>query len=376
MTATTRRRTRSFRLGTVPIGGQAPVSIQSMTNVPATYAEALTAQIRELASAGCEIVRVAVPSADAFPAFEAVLADSPLPVIADIHFDWRLAVGAVERGAHGIRINPGNIGTEANLVRVAHACRAAGGTPIRVGVNAGSLAPPIKEKYNGASPEALSESAQRACRILENAGCSAIKVSLKASDVGSTVAACRLFAARTDYPLHLGVTEAGTRSICTVKSAMGIGALLLDGIGDTIRVSLTGDPVEEIRLARRILQAAGCRRFEPEVVACPTCGRTAIDLISAVQAVESALDGWSISGQVPNVRKIAVMGCVVNGPGEAADADIGLAGGAGKAALFRDGAVFATIPEEGMVAELLRHLESRLVPVAEYAPFPVKDTTS
>lgn len=368
MTASNRRHTRSLKVGAVPVGGQAPVSIQSMTNVPAADAEALMRQIRELAAAGCEIVRVAVPSADALPAFGAALAESPLPVIADIHFDWRLAVDAVERGAHGIRINPGNIGGAANLRRVAHACRAAGGTPIRVGVNAGSLASAVKDKYEGALPEALSESAQQACRLLEDAGCSAIKVSLKASDVGSTVAACRHFAARTDYPLHLGVTEAGTQSTCTVKSAMGIGALLLDGIGDTIRVSLTGDPVEEIRLARRILQAAGCRRFEPEVVACPTCGRTAIDLIAAVQAVESALDAWSRRGQVPNVRKIAVMGCVVNGPGEAADADIGLAGGAGKAALFRDGAVFATISEDVMVAELLRHLESRLVPAAEYAP--------
>ncbi|MFW5802749.1 MAG: flavodoxin-dependent (E)-4-hydroxy-3-methylbut-2-enyl-diphosphate synthase [Verrucomicrobiota bacterium] len=368
MTPAVRRRTRIFKVGSVPVGGQSPVSIQSMTNAPAADAEALMAQIRSLAAAGCEIVRVAVPSSDTYSVFEEVLADSPLPVIADIHFDWRLAVGAVERGAHGIRINPGNIGGMSNLKRVAHACRAAGGTPIRVGVNAGSLDSSIKEKYGGASPEALSESAQQSCRILEDAGCSAIKVSLKASDVGSTVAACRHFAARTDYPLHLGVTEAGTRSTCTVKSAMGIGALLLDGIGDTLRVSLTGNPVDEIRLARRILQAAGCRRFEPEVVACPTCGRTAIDLIPAVQAVESALDSWLASGLVPNVRKIAVMGCVVNGPGEATDADIGLAGGAGKAALFRDGAVFATIPEEGMVTELLRHLESLLVPAREYAP--------
>lgn len=363
----TRRKTRSFSVGTTRIGGDAPVSIQSMTTAPPRDGAAVQRQIAELAEAGCEIVRVALPDADCLDAFAEVVRASSLPVIADIHFDWRLAVGAVERGAHGIRINPGNIGGPENLRRVAHACREHG-TPIRVGVNAGSLDPAIQERYRGPTPEALAESARRACDFLEANGCRHIKVSLKTSDVSNTVAAYRRFAADTDYPLHLGVTEAGTRLNCTVKSAMGIGALLLDGIGDTLRVSLTGEPAAEIRLARRILEAAGCRRFCPDVVSCPTCGRTEIDLVGAVQAVEQALANWERRGQIPNVRKIAVMGCVVNGPGEAADADIGLAGGRGKAALFRDGAVFATIPEEGMVEALLDHLESRLVPKAEYGP--------
>lgn len=357
----TRRETRALRLGETVVGGGAPISIQSMTSAPPSDSTAVLAQINQLSLAGCEIVRCALPNSTAAETLPTILASSPLPVIADIHFDWRLALAAIEAGAHGIRINPGNIGSEERLREVARAC-ADSGTVVRIGVNGGSLDADLLERHGGPTPQALTESAVRACETMEEEGCATIKVSLKVSSVRETVEANRLFAARTDYPLHLGVTEAGAGTACVVKSAIGIGALLLDGIGDTIRVSMTGGPVEEVRVARHILQSLGLRHFGPDLVACPTCGRTAIDLTTTVRRVEEQLAAWRAAGRVPNVRKVAIMGCAVNGPGEARDADIGIAGGNGKGVLFRRGEVCRSVPESELAGALVEELERHLPP--------------
>lgn len=352
-----RRKTRRLMLGSVAVGGGAAVSVQSMTTTDTRDPAATGEQIRALARAGCDIVRVAVPDREAVAALPAICAESPLPVVADIHFDSRLAIGAVQAGVHGLRINPGNIG-DAEAVRcVARACAEAG-IPIRVGVNAGSLAPELLQRHGCATPEAMVESALAQCRLLEDAGCDRLKVSLKASSVRLTVAACRAFAAVCDYPLHLGVTEAGSLLPCAVKSAMGIGALLLDGIGDTIRVSLTGDPVQEVEIALQILRALDLRHDRPEVISCPTCGRTEIDLVAIAGRVEEELHALHRAGRRVALRKIAVMGCVVNGPGEARDADVGIAGGRGKGALFRKGQVVRSLPEDELVAALLNEIRA------------------
>lgn len=342
---------RQIRVGGVAIGGGAPVSIQSMTNTPTHDVEATLAQIRALAAAGCDIVRVAVPDLAAAKAIGQLKAGSPLPLVADIHFDYRLALEAVEQGIDKIRINPGNIGGPDRVEAVARACQERR-IPIRIGVNGGSLEKELLNRYGGPTPEALVESALGHAALLERYGFEDICISMKASSVPVTMRACRLMAERYDYPLHLGVTEAGTPDLGAVKSAAGIGGLLALGIGDTFRVTLTADPVEEIVLARKILKAVGLRREGPELIACPTCGRTQIDLIPMAEKVEELLR------QVDKPITVAVMGCVVNGPGEASHADVGIAGGKGEGVLFLHGQVVAKVPEEELIPRLMQLIDT------------------
>lgn len=342
--------TRQIHVGGVPIGGGAPVSIQSMTNTPTHDVEATLSQIRALAAAGCDIVRVAVPDMRAAEAVGALKAGSPVPLVADIHFDYRLALKAAEQRIDKIRINPGNIGAPERVEAVAKACRERG-IPIRVGVNGGSLEKELLAKYGGPTPEAMVESALGHIRLLERYGFEDICVSLKASSVPATMNAYRLMAERYDYPLHLGVTEAGTREMGELKAAAGIGGLLALGVGDTLRVSLTADPVEEVFAARRILKAIGLRREGPELIACPTCGRTQINLIPMAKQVEELLKG------VDKPITVAVMGCIVNGPGEARHADVGLAGGHGEGVLFKHGQVVARVSEDELVPGLMKLIE-------------------
>ncbi len=342
---------RQIKVGDVLIGGGAPVSIQSMTNTPTHDVEATLKQIRALAAAGCEIVRVAVPDERAAEAIGAIKAGSPVPLVADIHFDYRLALTAVEQGIDKIRINPGNIGGADRVEAVARACRERG-VPIRVGVNGGSLERALLDRYGGPTPEAMVESALGHIRLLERFGFEDICVSLKTSSVPTTMRAYQLMAERYDYPLHLGVTEAGTPTMGILKSAAGIGGLLALGIGDTLRLTLTADPVEEVLEARKLLQAIGLRREGPELIACPTCGRTQIDLIPMAHRVEELLQ---------NVSKpitVAVMGCIVNGPGEARHADVGIAGGKGEGVLFKRGQIVAKVPEDQLIPELMKLIDT------------------
>ena len=342
---------RQITVGGVKIGGGAPVTIQSMTNTSTHDVEKTLSQIRALAAAGCDIVRVAVPDMAAAEAIGALKAGSPVPLVADIHFDYRLALKAVEQGIDKIRINPGNIGSPERVRAVADACRERG-VPIRIGVNGGSLERPLLEKYGGPTPEALVESALGHARLLERFDFHDICISLKASSVPVTMRAYRLMAERYDYPLHLGVTEAGTPGLGTIKSAAGIGGLLALGIGDTFRVTLTADPVEEIAVAKQILKAVGLRKDGPELIACPTCGRTNIDLIPMAREVEALLE------RVDKPITVAVMGCVVNGPGEARHADVGIAGGRGEGVLFKKGQIVAKVPEDQLVPELMKLIDT------------------
>lgn len=342
--------TRKLNVGGVPIGGDAAVSIQSMTNTPTHDVDATLTQIRALAAAGCDIVRVAVPDMKAAKALGRLKEGSPVPLVADIHFDYRLALEAVEQGIDKIRINPGNIGAPDRVGAVARACQERH-IPIRVGVNGGSLEKELLSRYGGPTPEAMVESALGHIKLLEQHGFEDICVSLKASSVPATMRAYRLMAERYDYPLHLGVTEAGTREIGELKAAAGIGGLLALGIGDTLRVSLTANPVEEVYAARRILKAIGLRREGPELISCPTCGRTQIDLIPMAKQVEELLQGMD------KPITVAVMGCVVNGPGEAHHADVGLAGGKGEGVLFKHGEVVARVPEDQLVHGLMKLIE-------------------
>ncbi|MBE0569130.1 MAG: flavodoxin-dependent (E)-4-hydroxy-3-methylbut-2-enyl-diphosphate synthase, partial [Deltaproteobacteria bacterium] len=312
-----RRKTRRIRVGGVPVGGGAPVSVQSMTNTDTRDVRKTLAQIRSLAREGCEIVRVAVPDAAAAAAFGNICAASPIPVIADIHFDYRLAVACADAGAACLRINPGNIGGEKNTIEVLRAARA-NRISVRIGVNSGSVEKDLLGKYRGPTPEALVASAARCLKICEKARFQALKFSLKASGVASTIDACRLFSRRFDYPLHIGITEAGTLFSGTVKSSVGIGALLAEGIGDTLRVSLTGPPEEEVRVGWQILKSLGLRHRGPDFVSCPTCARAAIDVVGIASEVERRLSDL----RAP--LKVAVMGCAVNGPGEAREADVGV----------------------------------------------------
>ena len=341
-------------MGGVEIGGGAPVAVQSMTNTDTRDHEATSAQIERLARAGCEVARVAVPDEEAARALGLIKKRIRIPLVADIHFEHRLALMALDHGVDGLRINPGNIGGRDKVRKVARAAEAHG-VPIRVGVNAGSLEKDLLARYGRPAPGAMVESALREIALLEEFGFEAIKISLKSSDVLDTIEANRLMAQRTDYPLHLGVTEAGTLIAGTVKSAIGIGLLLSEGLGDTIRVSLTRDPVEEVRAAYEILRALNLRHRGPEIISCPTCGRCEIDLFSLVEEVEERLD------QVSEPIKVAVMGCVVNGPGEARSARIGVAGGRGHGILFREGELVRKIPEadlaEVLVAEVFRLLD-------------------
>ena len=338
--------TRRIHIGSVAIGGGAPVSVQSMCNTDTRDAAATLEQIERLHAAGCEIVRCAVPDAAAAVALQDIVSKSPLPVVADIHFDHRLALDSLAAGVQCLRINPGNIGAPWKVKEVVQAC-AERQVPIRIGVNAGSLEKELLERFGHPTAEAMVESALQHIRILEELNFQDIKVSLKASDVRRTVSAYRLMAKRCDYPLHVGITEAGTTWSGTIKSAVGIGALLADGIGDTLRVSLTGDPVEEVRVGWEILKALELRERGPVFVSCPTCGRCQIDLISVAEEVERRLH------DLPRKLVIAVMGCVVNGPGEAREADLGIAGGRGQGLLFRHGEVVRKVPEDQLADALV-----------------------
>lgn len=348
-----RKITRQIRIGSIAIGGGAPISVQSMTNTKTQDAEATVRQIEALASAGCDIVRLAVPDKEAAANIGAIKAQVKVPLVADIHFDYRLALVAIEQGIDALRLNPGNIGGAENVRRVAEAAKARS-IPIRIGVNAGSLDKRLLEKYGGVTAEALVESALEHVRLLEEQDFYDMKISLKAHDVPLTLAAYRLMSERCDYPLHLGVTEAGTVRSGIVKSAVGIGALLAEGIGDTLRVSLTGDPVVEVRVAQEILKSLGLRDYGPTLISCPTCGRTAIDLPQIADRVEERLAGIS------RPIHVAVMGCVVNGPGEARSADVGIAGGKGVGLVFRKGEVVRQVKEEDLVEELFREIDSIL----------------
>ena len=343
--------TKQILVGAVPIGGGAPVTIQSMTNTRTDDVEATVHQIRTLAAAGCEIIRVAAPDMAAAKAVGKIKERSPIPVVVDIHFDYKLALEAVAAGADKIRINPGNIGGEDRVKAVAQAC-ARRNIPIRIGVNGGSLEKDLLAQYGGVCPEAMVESAFRHIRMLNKFGFDDICVSLKSSSVPMTMRACQLMRQRSDYPLHIGVTEAGTVRMGTLKSAVGIGGLLALGIGDTIRVSLSADPVEEVYAAREILKAAGVRREGAELVSCPTCGRTRIDLIALANQVEERLKA------VDKPITVAVMGCVVNGPGEAAAADCGIAGGVGEGLLFKKGQIVKKVPQDRLVDELFALIDT------------------
>ncbi|WP_455147278.1 flavodoxin-dependent (E)-4-hydroxy-3-methylbut-2-enyl-diphosphate synthase [Stomatobaculum longum] len=345
-----RHKTRVVRIGDVAIGGENPIRIQSMCNTKTEDVEATVAQIRALTAAGCEIVRVAVPTVAAAEAIGDIRRQIKIPLVADIHFDYRLALAAMEHGADKIRINPGNIGEDWKLREVVNAAKERN-IPIRVGVNSGSLEKDLLQKYGGVTAEGIVESALEKVRRIEELGYENLVISIKSSDVLMCIRAHELLAAETDYPLHIGITEAGTLLRGTVKSAVGLGIILYEGIGDTIRVSLTGDPLEEIKAAREILKSLGLRKGGVEVVSCPTCGRTEIDLIGLANRVESLVERYSDL----DVR-VAVMGCVVNGPGEAREADFGVAGGKGAGVLIRKGEVIRTMPE----AELLPALEAEL----------------
>ena len=325
-----RRKTRQIQLGNVKIGGGAPVVVQSMTNTHTDDAAATLAQINRLAEAGCDIVRCAVPDMAAAEGLKEIVKKSPIPVIADIHFDYKLALAAVDAGVSGLRLNPGNIGGEDKVRAVVEAVKPLN-IPIRIGVNAGSLPKDLLEKYGHPTPEALVEAAWRHIRILESMDYRNIKISLKAHDVPLTIVAYRLLASQCDYPLHVGITEAGTINSGIIKSAVGIGTLLAEGIGDTIRVSLAAEPEKEVEAGYNILRAVGFPVAGPEVITCPTCGRTQYPCTEIANEVEKRLQGYKKS------IKVAVMGCVVNGPGEAREADIGIAGGKGEAVLFIHG---------------------------------------
>ncbi len=342
--------TRQILVGDVPIGGGAPVVIQSMLNTKTTDVSGCLSQIRELKKAGCQIVRLAVPNMEAARTFRDICRDSELPLVADIHFDYRLAIAAAEGGASKIRINPGNIGGEDRVKAVVEVCKDRH-IPIRIGVNGGSLDQTLLEKYGHPTAEALVESAFSHLALLEKYGFYDTCVSMKSSNVQTMVAACRLFRSRCDYPLHIGVTETGPVRMGLIKSAMGIGALLLDGIGDTLRVSLTDDPVQEVYAAKDILKAAGLRKEGVNIISCPTCGRTRIDLIGLVNRVDEALKDC----QKPIT--VAVMGCVVNGPGEAREADIGIAGGDGFGMLFEKGKPVEKLPYDALLPALLERIQ-------------------
>lgn len=345
-----RKQTRQISIGGVKIGGGAPIAVQSMTNTFTHDVDATVAQIRRLEAVGCELVRVAVPDEPAVEAIASIKKEISIPLIADIHFDYRLALRAMKAGADALRINPGNIGTAKKVKAVAKEAKERD-IPIRVGVNAGSLEKDLLKKYGGVTPQAMVESALRHVELLRSFDFNDIKVSIKASDVLRTVEAYRLLSSQIDLPLHVGVTEAGSLYSGTVKSAIGIGILLAEGIGDTIRVSLTRDPVDEIRVGYEILKALKIRQRGPEIVSCPTCGRCDIDLIELVEHIESTL----LTRTTP--VQLAIMGCVVNGPGEAREADIGIAGGKGHGVLFKKGKVVRKVREDRLAEVLLEEVE-------------------
>ncbi len=348
-----RKKTRQIHIGPVAIGGGAPISVQSMCNTKTTDTEATVAQIKALQAAGCDIVRLAVPDMEAAKNLGNIIGQVDVPLVADIHFDYKLALEAINQGISALRLNPGNIGGEEKVRAVVQAAKEKN-IPIRIGVNAGSLDKKILAKYGAVTPEALVESAMQHIRILEELDFHDMKISLKAHDVPLTLAAYRLMSQTVDYPLHLGITEAGTVNTGIIKSAVGIGALLAEGIGDTFRISLTGDPVVEVKVANEILKSLGLKEYGPTLVACPTCGRTSIDLPAIAAKVEKKLQ--TISEPID----VAVMGCVVNGPGEARGADVGIAGGNGEGLIFRKGEIIRKVPEEILVEELFKEIDAIL----------------
>ncbi len=348
--------TRTIYVGNVPVGGGNPVAVQSMTNTDTRDVQTTVEQIKRLEEVGCEIIRVAVLNMDAANAISEINKAISIPLIADIHFDWRLAVAAMEQGAKGIRINPGNIGSHEKLRKVVDKAKEYA-VPIRVGVNSGSLEKDIRKKFGGPTPEALVESAIRNINLIADMGHEQMKISIKSSDAMATVEAYRLLSKRTDFPLHIGVTEAGGLIAGTVKSSVALGALLMEGIGDTMRVSLTMDPVEEIIVAYEILRAVKLRHRGPEIISCPTCGRCDIDLFSLARAVEER------ARKIPQPVKLAVMGCIVNGPGEAREADIGVAGGKGKGIIFKGEKILKKVDESELLEEFWKEVE---VVIREY----------
>lgn len=346
-----RKKTRRVQIGNVTVGGGAPIVIQSMTNTKTEDVAATVAQIKELTAAGCEIIRCAVPTVEAAKALSEIKKQISIPLVADIHFDYRLAIEAIENGADKIRINPGNIGSMERVAAIAEAAKKYQ-VPIRVGVNSGSLERYLVEKYGGVTAEGLVESALDKVAMLEQFDFHDIVISIKSSDVLMCVRAHELIAERVDYPLHVGITEAGTLRSGNIKSALGLGMILSKGIGDTIRVSLTAPPVEEIVTAKLILRTLGLRKTGIEVVSCPTCGRTRIDLIGLAEQVEMLAAGYDLP------IKVAVMGCAVNGPGEAKEADIGIAGGNGEGLVFRKGEIIRKVPEEELLSALKKEIET------------------
>jgi len=345
-----RKKTRQIRIGNVLIGGGAPVSVQSMTNTKTTNTAATVCQIEKLQEAGCDIVRLAVPDMAAAENIANIKKAVTVPLVADIHFDYRLALKAMEQGIDALRLNPGNIGGEECIRTVVEQAKQRQ-VPIRIGVNAGSLDKSLLAKYGKATPEALVESAMQHVRILEKLNFYDMKISLKAHDVPLTIAAYQLMSETVDYPLHLGITEAGTANTGMIKSAVGIGALLAQGIGDTFRISLTGDPVVEVRVANEILKSLGLKEYGPTLISCPTCGRCNIDLPGIAERVEQKLQ------QIKRPIQVAVMGCVVNGPGEAREADVGIAGGKGEGLVFCKGEIIRKVPENILVEELFKEID-------------------
>lgn len=352
------RNSRQINLGGIRVGGGAPVTVQSMTKTDTRDVAATVAQIKSLERAGCDIVRIAVPDMEAAKSLGKIKKQTRIPIVSDIHFDYRLALEAVKQGVDGMRINPGNIGAKYRIKAVVDAVKERG-IPIRIGVNSGSLEKDILKKHGSPTAEALAESAFRHIAILEDLDFRDIKISVKSTDVKKMIASYRILAEKTDYPLHLGVTEAGTYEMGTIKSSIGIGTLLADGIGDTIRVSLTGDPVEEIAVGMNILRSLGLRRHGIELISCPGCGRLEIDLMKLVKDVEDRITGL----ELPRPIKVAILGCVVNGPGEASEADIGIAGGRGKGMLYKDGKLVRSFKEAEIVDELVKELEAFAEPV-------------
>ena len=345
-----RRKSRKIKLGNTTLGGDSPVLVQSMLNVPSTNIDGSVAQAKALAAAGCQVIRFAIPDEAALDLIEPIKNAVDVPLVADIHFNYRLALGAAQRGIDKIRINPGNIGCDDRVKAVADICREKQ-IPIRIGVNSGSLEKHILAKYGAPTPEAMVESAMYHAALLEKFDFNDIVISIKSSNVPTMIAAYEMAAQRCDYPLHLGVTEAGTERMGIIKSAAGIGSLLCHGIGDTIRVSLTDDPVKEVFAAMDILRAIGLKNDSPYLIACPTCGRTRIDLVGLAKQVEEKLR------DVHKPIKVAVMGCVVNGPGEAREADIGIAGGDGEGLLFKKGQILRKVPEDQLLTELMKEID-------------------
>ena len=345
-----RRKSRKIKLGNTTLGGDSPVLVQSMLNVPSTNIDGSVAQAKALAAAGCQVIRFAIPDEAALDLIEPIKNAVDVPLVADIHFNYRLALGAARRGIDKIRINPGNIGSDDRVKAVADICREKQ-IPIRIGVNSGSLEKHILAKYGAPTPEAMVESAMYHAALLEKFDFNDIVISIKSSNVPTMIAAYEMAAQRCDYPLHLGVTEAGTERMGIIKSAAGIGSLLCHGIGDTIRVSLTDDPVKEVFAAMDILKAIGLKNDSPYLIACPTCGRTRIDLVGLAKQVEEKLR------DVHKPIKVAVMGCVVNGPGEAREADIGIAGGDGEGLLCKKGQILRKVPEDQLLTELMKEID-------------------